>query len=371
MMEKAHQAVARIVSSSSRRALFAAAALPFLPDLAEAQAQPSVADEWRVFLSRYGTSDGRIIDTANGGISHSEGQGTGLLIATAAGDLSAFERILEWTFRNLQRPTDMLSSWRFQPDASIQVSDRNNATDGDILIAWALQRAAVRFGRPAYAGLAAGICRDILQLCTRRVGQRLILLPGSFGFEQRGHVQLNPSYYIFPALADFNQLLPRAEWNQLAAAGRELCRSATFGRWSLPADWVDLPTETGAPPRLARDKPARFSWDAVRVPLNLAWGGFAQEPALRAAAAFWTDPVHDTLPAWVDLRSDRIAPYPGHAGIRAVSLLATAACDLTGRRPTLPCVAAAPDYYGAALTLMVRLASQELYGAAQMVASAG
>jgi endo-1,4-beta-D-glucanase Y len=320
--------------------------------------------EWATFAQRYVTSEGRVVDTSNGDISHSEGQGTALLFAAEAGDLDSFERILKWTRSTLGHQRDFLHSWRYNPTAITPVSDSNNATDGDILIAWALQRAAERFDRPDFVRLAAKIASDIQDLCTRRVGQRLLLLPGLRGFEHRDHVVLNPSYYLFPALLDFERIVPGSEWRQLVKDGLEICcRSAAFGRWNLPADWIEVPRDATRPIRMAQDKPTRFSWDAVRVPLNLAWGRNSDEPMLNASASFWADPSHrGSVPAWVDLRTDSRAPYAGHAGVQAVALLATASCDRLRRAPNLPCVAQATDYFGAALTLMARMAWQDAQG---------
>ena len=51
------------------------------------------ADAWPAFKARYMAPEGRIVDTGNGGISHSEGQGYGMLLAEAAGDRAAFDRL--------------------------------------------------------------------------------------------------------------------------------------------------------------------------------------------------------------------------------------------------------------------------------------
>ena len=40
--------------------------------------------EWRAYLAKFVTPDGRVVDNANGGVSHSEGQGYGLLFALGA-----------------------------------------------------------------------------------------------------------------------------------------------------------------------------------------------------------------------------------------------------------------------------------------------
>ena len=48
---------------------------------------------WAVHLR---DPDGRVVDNVNGGISHPESQGYGMLLAIAAGDRDTFERI--WSF---------------------------------------------------------------------------------------------------------------------------------------------------------------------------------------------------------------------------------------------------------------------------------
>lgn len=321
-----------------------------------------IRGEWDDFQRRYMAPEGYVLDRYNGGAPHSEGQGYALLVAAEAGDLASFERIHAWTATNLRRRPDGLHAWRHRPDSATPVGDSNNATDGDIMIAWALMRAAERFSRPAYDTEAAAIAAQVIGLCTMEMGQRLVLLPGRHGFVQRGHVTLNPSYYIFPALLDFEALVPTPRWRQLVADGLETCcRQAAFGRWSLPADWIEVPRDVAEPTRLATDKPARFSFDALRVPLHLAWGGRIGEPALHKCGAFWDDPVHrGQVPAWVDLHSDGMSPYPGHAGVVAVARLARAVAAGQRTRPDLPRVAQATDYYGAALTLLARVAWNDL-----------
>ncbi len=75
-----------------------------------------------------------VIDDGNDGISHSEGQAYGLLLAQALGDRDAFRRIEGWTQSKLAIRPDGLMAWKWQADG---VADLRNATDGDILRAWA------------------------------------------------------------------------------------------------------------------------------------------------------------------------------------------------------------------------------------------
>ena len=355
-----------------RRALLALVAAPALPApaLALNPADGSAASpprpqgpalnpvEWRAFCARFVRPDGRVVDTFNNGISHSEGQGWGLLCAEQAMDRENFDRILGWTTRMLSRPNDALLSWRFRPDASGGlglVDDPNNATDGDLMFAWALLRAGKRWRSEAYTAQGVAVARDVLRLLVRQVGDEAVLLPGVTGFEQRDHLILNPSYYAFPALRALAQAVPDPTWLRLAADGLSLMRRARFGRWGLPADWVALP-RGGGRPSPAPGWPARFSYDAVRVPLYLAWAGMGREPAAVGAARFWTDPNHGRVPAWTDFASDSISPYAASSGIQAVAHLTIARHASGTIQHALPSDNEPGDYYSAVLTLLARLA---------------
>ncbi|WBV41360.1 glycosyl hydrolase family 8 [Pseudoroseomonas cervicalis] len=311
--------------------------------------------EWQDFKRRQLAPEGRIRDDGQGGISHSEGQGYGMLLALAAGDRAAFDRIAAWTFAALRRPGDALHVWRHAPGLP---PDTNNASDGDLLIAWALLQAAARWRMAAARQRAAAIAADLLRLCTLEAGGRLLLLPGAQGFTDRERILLNPSYYVFPAFQALAALGPAAPWRRLAQDGLGLLRQAQFGRWRLPADWFEVP-RSGGRPGLSRAHPPRFSYDALRVPLHLAWAGLRGEPALRAAADFWYDPANPYRPAWADLRTDVIAPYAASPGILAVARLAarSASGQPPGQRPPRP--SEAGGYYGSVLCFLCYLAEQE------------
>jgi endoglucanase len=313
--------------------------------------------EWQDFQDAYVTPGGRVVDTANKNTSHSEGQGWALLLAESYNDEPAFNRILAWTRRELKRPRDSLHAWRWFPNQPIAVPDANNAADGDIFIAWALARAANRWQRPELRELAAAIARDLHEKCVREVGGRSVLLPAGFGFDKPGEAQviLNPSYYVFPALPVLAELMPEGRWQAVHDDGLALLREARFGRWGLPADWVQVP-RAGGPVRPATGWPPRFSYDAVRVPLYLAWAGLGQEPAARAAARFWTDRLPGYTPAWTEFAGNGVAEYAADTGMNAVARLVE---DKEVKVAQLPRVKDAPHYYAAALTMLARLAAFE------------
>jgi endoglucanase len=343
-----------------RRSLLglSAAVLAGLPGcvLREAEAQDDPAGQWQAFRDRFVSAEGRVRDTGNGDISHSEGQGYAMLFAETFEDRRAFETLAHWTRANLRR-ADGLHAWRWRPGVANPVDDPNNATDGDLLIAWALLRASERWVEPEWRREGTRIAAAVLRRMVVEVGGRSLLLPGARGFLHADRVVVNPSYYVFPAFRAFDRAVPDRAWGRVTEHGLALLREARFGRWGLTPDWVELRRGRSAGgARPAEGWPARFSYDAVRVPLNLAWAGMTEEPAIRAAAAFWTDPALPVRPAWADLESGDVAPYAATAGIEAVAQVTTAAS--AGDRPPrmLPTVTRSPDYYSASLALLARLA---------------
>lgn len=327
--------------------------LGLTPALALAQPPVPALSEWNAYTRRYLAPEGRIIDTANRGISHSEGQGYSMLFAVHFNDRPRFDLIWNWTRRNLLRPSDSLFAWRFDPNRRVGVTDTNNATDGDIFIAWSLLMASERWNVPEYRAAAQRITADLLRCCVIAYHGRTLLLPGAHGFQDAQGVVINLSYYAFPALRALSRVVPDARWAALERDGLALMNEARFGRWRLPPDWLLLPAN-GGPPVPAGHYPNRFAWDAVRIPLSLAWQGLEAQ-ALPAAQGFWAFDGHSHHPpAWVDLATGAIAPYPGHAGIRAIHALVRHRLD--GSHGRLPGVADAPDYYGGALILQAHIA---------------
>jgi endoglucanase len=165
---------------------------------------------------------------------------------------------------------------------------------------------------------------------------------------------LNPSYIVLPAYAALAEAMPGAAWPRLAQDGIALLRRARFGAWGLSPDWVLLPPGNGDL-RLPATWPPRFSFDAVRVPLILAWAGEVTHPALLGAHAFWTDPRWSVPPAWVDLVTGQTAEYAAPPGMRAIAAFTAARIAGRGSAVTLPSVNESRDYYSASLTLLTRM----------------
>ncbi len=338
-----------------RRGLIHAAWLGGLGMLRSRPARADDVDEWQSFKRRFVEHDGRVIDTGNGGQSHSEGQGWTLLFAERFDDRPTFNRVLEWTERVLRRRNDRLHAWRCRPGPALVVDDPNNATDGDLCISWALIEAGQRWGDPALRDAGVALAADIMRLLLRQQNGRWMLLPGISGFASERHTVINPSYYVFPAFPVLAEALPDPAWTEVAADGLNLLDAGRFGQWNLPPDWLSVSAGGTSAPTLR----TRFSYDAVRLPLYMSWAGLADEPAVQAAHRFWSA-MPRGFPDWIDVRTNETSGSPAPSGMHAIARLVSAASAGHGNMAQLPRVADAPDYYSAALTLLARLAWQDL-----------
>jgi len=270
--------------------------------------------EWQNYAATFVTPDGRIVDNANGNVSHSEGQGYGLLLAVYAEDSERFDKIWRWTEAHMMVRPDHLLSWRWDPQKGA-ITDPNNATDGDILVAWALARAAQKFDRPDYRASAALIADAIGATLIKTSDRGPILLPAASGFthdDQPDGPVVNLSYWVFPAFPTLKQLAPAYDWDALSANGLKLLSAARFGPLRLPPDWLSL---GGPAPAPAEKFPTQFGYNAIRIPLYLAWDGAPS--ARRALSGF----VSGAAPA---------APAP---------MSSTSIRDRRNRRSTAPAIA--------------------------------
>lgn len=304
-------------------------------------------DEWKnAFLH----PDGRVIDTGQLNISHSEGQGFGMLLATAANDKAAFERMWGWTQANLGVRPDGLFAWRWEPGRN--VTDPNNATDGDLFIAWALQRAADKFKQPAYREASATLSKAIREkLVVDGTPWGTVIKPGAVGFDTPQGTVVNLSYWVFPAFEALNKVDPHPQWDALATAGLRLIEVARFGRWQLPPDWLLLVNPLQPSPNQA----PRYGYDAVRIPLYLHWARQMNAARLAPFQQFWTHfKCESFLPGWVNLVDNSIDSYGAGPGVQSIRELLTTGKTLPASMPL-----SAQGYYPATLGLMAEVAARE------------
>lgn len=285
-------------------------------------------DAWRSYRSRFITEAGRVVDTANGMISHSEGQGYGMLLAVAANDRTTFERLWGWTRANLMVRSDELLAWRWEPGKRPAVADLNDASDGDILVAWALTEAAEAWDEASYRVAARRIAVEVARktiLFKDKNGA--LLLPAVSGFsaaERADGPLINLSYWVFPAFARLPIVAPEFDWAALTASGLNLIRRSRFGTAKLPTEWISL---KGEEPRPADGFPPLFSYNAIRIPLYMVWAGVGRPSDYDPFVALWSGPDRERLPI-VDTSDGRTVESLSESGYTALSGLLL--CDRKG-----------------------------------------
>jgi endoglucanase len=318
-----------------------------------------VSGAWLLYRDKYVTPEGRVVDTRANDISHSEGQGYGMLIAVAADDRHSFDRIWAWTKANLYVSTDGLAAWRWDPAATPHVTDTNNATDGDLLIGWALSQAAQKWGGGGYGDAAKHIADAIARKVVIDTSYGKVLLPGAHGFspaDQPDGPVVNLSYWVFPAIRDLGVVSSSFPAAELIKTGLSLTRTARFGPAHLPSDWVSL---NGKVPQPAAGYPAQFGHDAIRVPLYVAWYSRDYPDILATFADVWRQPADNTMAVIELATATPISgmPDPGYAAVADL-----VSCSL-GHETTASRATAfeTTDYYPSTLHLLSLIALAERY----------
>lgn len=311
---------------------------------------------WRDYKRSFVGADGRVVDNVNGNISHSEGQGYGMILAFAAGDRETFERIYSFAKNNLRVRKDKLFAWRYDERNSPAVSDKNNASDGDLLIAWALLEAANAGWNGAYKPAALDILRDLEKqiVYAKPVGK--VLLPGGTGFvDKSGNVTVNPAYWIYPAMERVAALSGREIWTEVTETGMLLKRSLTPSFNGLVPDWITIfPAQGGI--GLSTKMSAKYGYEAIRVPIYTMWS--ANIPAEFGAAIVKSSTNTRTARMELyDLRSGAREDAFRDPGYSVINHLAN--CVVSGRK--LPVNAKTQidiNYYPATLQLLSLVAAQ-------------
>lgn len=234
---------------------------------------------WEQYKSTFIQHDGRIIDKRQDSISHSEGQGYGMLNSVLYNDKVTFDKIWEWAKNNLQIRKDNLFAWSWgrRHNDEWGVIDYNNAADGDILIAYALVRASAKWNNANYKIDALKIIEGIRKNLSINWDNRTFILPAYYGFNKEDRLRINPSYLIFSAYKSFSEVDDKPFWEKVYKDSLYLIEKCYMGKLKLPPDWIvlSLPSNVSIGDRtgisIDEKKGALFGYEAIRVILYLSW----------------------------------------------------------------------------------------------------
>ena len=308
------------------------------------------APDWGAYQSRFVENTGRVVDNANGNISHSESQGYGMLLAFAADDKGAFEKIWTFTRTEFLIRDDGLAVWKWDPAAKPHVTDRNNASDGDILIAYALAKAGAAWNNRGYTLAAQKLAQAIGKHAIGRNGGSVFLLPGTQGFgpdDRPDGPVINLSYWIFEAFPVLAGLAPEYDWTGVGREGLVLLRQATSGRAGLPADWLSIRSRLQTRP--AEGFPPEFGYNSLRIPLYLLRAGMTDVEWLRTVHRRWSSGGEGV--SLVNVTTGQVREKLTDRGYMAMS--AALACALDGTSVPADLRTFEPDlYYPSTLYLL-------------------
>lgn len=295
---------------------------------------------WAAYKAKFLDADGRIVDNGNDNISHSEGQGYGLLLAYLSNSPADFEQIWYFTRTELLLRDDGLAAWKWDPAATPHVADTNNASDGDMLIAYALALAGSAWNKQDYLSEASQMAKTLLAHAIVHAGGKTVILPGIGGFaasDRDDGPVINPSYWVYEAIPVMALLAPSPEWQKLKDDGLSLLQSTQFGPRKLPADWVSI----RAKPSPAAGFEAEFGYNAIRIPLYLVRAGITDKVLLtRLQTGMAAD---NDMPAIIDLATGKPKQSLTDPGYRIVNDVV--ACVTGGTKLPAAVRQFAPSFY--------------------------
>ena len=289
--------------------------------LTYAQAPSSSADAdalklWEQYKVSFIQSDGRVIDKWQDSISHSESQGYGLLNSVLFNDREAFQSIWKWTKSNLLGRKDNLIPWSWgkRYNGQWEIIDYNNATDGDVLVAYSLIMASVKWQNQNYREEGLKIIEGMRKQLAAKWDSKTYLLPAHYGFQKEGRLVLNPSYLIVSAYRTFAEVDDRDFWRKVYDDSLDLISKSSFGKLKLPPDWISL-SSSGV--SIWEEKSPLFGYEAIRTILYLSWEKTPRYPeGMSKILKIYEKQGY--LPLYVDLKKNNVSLDDAPAGFYAI-----------------------------------------------------
>jgi endoglucanase len=168
---------------------------------------------------------------------------------------------------------------------------------------------------------------------------------------------INLSYWVFPAFARLPLVAPDVDWAELSRNGLALIKLSQFGPARLPAEWVSL---HGQEPKPADGFVKSFSYNAIRIPLYVAWAGLGQRDLYSPFLAVWQTLRNGGLPV-IDTVTGQPVEWFADKGYTAISSLSSCAADHTPFSAESREIQANESYYSVTLNLLALVAGHMRY----------
>jgi endo-1,4-beta-D-glucanase Y len=224
------------------------------------------------YNAKFITPEGRVIDDQTG-MTTSEGQSYSLLRSAITGNREMFDKVLNWTVKNLQvHPKDSLFAWKYGTyNGQTRVLEQESATDADLDIAYALILANNTWKDEKYLVQAKEIISDIYTNRVANHNGQLFLLPFTTT-SREGFEILNPSYFSPMYYRIFATVDPTNNWKQLTDDTYAVLNKINQNHVLYP-DWIKYDIKSGqyssASEYLKNSGSNNFSFDGIRVMLRV------------------------------------------------------------------------------------------------------
>lgn len=224
--------------------------------------------DWSEYKAHFIAEDGRVIDRANKGITHSESIGYALFLSLKNNDMDSFYKIQRWYKDNLTLNKSGLLGWKWGKDSddSWRMLDLNNATDGDLWIAYDNLLMYEKTHDSKYKDEALNHIKSIKKYLLYDLNNRLYLLPGENGFVKNEYLEINLSYYLFFIFDKFKEYDNDIVWVRIKEDGLKLLEESKFTPLQLHPDWIKVDKNSS---KIMLSKNSSFGYDALRIPYNI------------------------------------------------------------------------------------------------------
>lgn len=267
----------------------------------------SIWEQYKIDYLEPGSN--RVLDKQKENITTSEGESYAMLRAVWLDDKDTFDKSLQWSKDNIQRP-DHLFSWLFgkRPDGKYGVltnqGGQNTATDADTDIALALVFASARWNQESYLGDAHVLIDAIWNNEIAMINGKPYIVANNLEKSAPQTMVINPSYLAPYAYRIFAIVDPQHPWMQVVDTSYDILNKSVASPLdkttsaNIPPDWIFINKTTGAilPPK-GNNLSSNTSFDALRVPwrlyLDYSWYKEPRAEALLKKMSFYTSEWQD------------------------------------------------------------------------------
>lgn len=282
--------------------------------------QNNLYSNWRKnYLKSFSSNEELFVNTSDNSDMQtvSEAQGYGMLISVIAGENNIasaekdFNDLYNYYLTQVNSSTNLMN-WKQEITDNALSDSEENATDGDLYIAYSLIRAYKLWGNPDYKKSAETILNSILQYNYNE--DLKILTLGSWVSKDSKEFQVFRSSDVIPMFfKEFRDFSKDTVWeeisNHMVSYVNDVSSSSKSG---LVSDMIVVLNGKGKVPDdivISSETDMQYSWSACRVPMQLFYGEpdlHSKEIVSRMMNFFETQPI---LYAGYDLDGNPTVEY--------------------------------------------------------------